>query len=294
MCKLDYMELGGTLFVPALHKELEKILLENKYPNLKSLVIDTEDGLQEELLQEGVHRIERLLLKIQNPTIHIFLRPRNVETLQTFLTLEGINNIRGFLLPKFSLTNAKEYLQLLDKTQHLFMPSIEGSELFHQDELRALKDLLLQHKERVVIVRFGLEDMLSALSMRRNCEESIFDFSATNVVLGNFIATFKSAGFGISGGVYPCFKENEGFIKDAKRDLKEGLFSKTIIHPNQIDILHELYKVNQKELQEALAIEAKEEAVFAMHEKMLERSTMYKHSLSIIQRSKYYGVIKEQ
>jgi len=290
MCKLDFVELGGTLFIPATHKDLNAILFEEKYPTLKSLVIDTEDGLNKESLDEALFQIKTLLTKMQKPAMHIFLRPKNLEVLEVFLNFEGITKITGFVLPKFSLTNADRYLRLLAKTPHLVMPSIEGEELFEPQKLRELKEILLKHKQRVVLVRFGLEDMLKALSMRRSCEESVFDFSATNVVLGNFISIFKSAGFAISGGVYPCYKDKKGFTADVKRDIKEGLFSKTIIHPNQIEPLNELYKVSKVAFDEAQKILKSTDAVFALSEKMAEKTTMHEHSLVIVRRSELYGV----
>lgn len=64
---------------------------------------------------------------------------------------------------------------------------------------------MLKNRKKILLVRFGLEDMLKQLKMKRSCEDSVFDFSAIFYVLGSFIATFKSIGFRVSGGVYPCF-----------------------------------------------------------------------------------------
>jgi citrate lyase beta subunit len=292
MSEIDYIELGGTLFVPALHKDVEAIALHKKYSHLKSMVIDTEDGLNESSLEEALKNIEQLLPKIKSLHPYIFLRPRNTELLRKLLQMNDIENVTGFVLPKFSLSNMQTYMSLLKGTRHFIMPSIEGNELFNHSELHTLKNKLLEHKERVLIVRFGLEDMLSSLGMRRSCTESTFDFSATNMVLGNFIATFKSAGFGVSGGVYPCFKDKIGFLKDAKRDLKEGLFSKTIIHPSQIEAINELYSVSKEEFLEAQSIIKSAEAVFSLNGKMAEKNTMYSHSLIISRRRDIYGISK--
>lgn len=282
--------LGATLFIPALHKNLEKILLQNYYPELKSLVIDTEDGLDEVFLDEAMKKIEELLAQLSSNQLYIFLRPKNPAILGKFLAMKGVEKIEGFVLPKFSLLNAKEYLSLMEISQHSFMPSIEGDELFDVSKLQALKELLLECKKQIVMVRFGLEDMLSHLNMRRERGESLFDFSAPSYIVGNFIATFKSAGFGVSGGVYPYFSDEKGFLEDAKRDLKEGLFTKTIIHPSQIKILHDLYKVNINELNEAEAILKSSTAVFALDGKMAEKQTMQNYALFIKKRSKIYGV----
>jgi len=290
MSKLDYTKLGATLFVPASHLQLHAIVNEEKYKDLKSLVIDFEDGLDVKLLDLAMKNLENILKNINQKSPLIFLRARDTNHLKHLLTFPYINNITGFVLAKFSLKNAQEYLTLLQNSTHLLMPSIEGKELFNHTLLHQLKEVIITNKQKVVLVRFGLEDMLKYLGMRRKCSESLFDLSAPCVVIGNLIATFKSAGFAVSGGVYPCFKDVEGFIKDVKRDLQEGLFSKTIIHPSQIALTHELYKVSQKEYDEAVEIVHSKKVLFAQNAKMAEVTTMKKYSQEIVLRANIYGI----
>ncbi len=291
MNKINYIELGATLFIPAIHKDLEAVVCDDKYPELKSVLIDTEDGINSESLDVAFKAIEKLLKIYEKKKLIIFIRPRDVESLGKILKLKNIDKIDGFILPKFSLSNAEEYFFLLREYNFLVMPSIEGEELFNQNSLYKLRTFLLKNRKIILLVRFGLEDMLRQLKMKRSCEDSVFDFSATSYVLGSFISTFKSAGFAISGGVYPCFKDDDGFIKDVKHDLKEGLFSKTIIHPRQIGLINGLYKVTQEELREALEISDKNEAVFNQNDKMAEVVTMKPYAQEIILRSKIYGVV---
>ncbi len=291
MRQINYIELGATLFIPSTHKNLFDVVLAEKYSGLKSVLIDTEDGVKESDLQVGLNSLKKLLKEYEKKELLVFVRPRNSEALKEILTFEGIQKIDGFILPKFSLSNAEIYFEILKPFNFSLMPSIEGSELFNHSKLNELRDIILTNKEKIVLVRYGLEDMLRVLSLRRECEESVFDFASTSSVLGNFISTFKSSGFAVSGGVYPCFKDEEGFIKDVKRDLKEGLFSKTIIHPNQIEAVNELYKVTQKEFDEALEISKSKEALFAQNGKMAEVATMTPHSKYILQRAKIYGVL---
>lgn len=290
MREIDYIELGATLFIPATHKDLLAVVSGVKYKNLKSVLIDFEDSVKDDEILKAMQNFDTLFEKPKKYKKFIFIRPRNVEMLKKLLIHEHISAVDGFILPKFSLTNAKEYLDILEDTTFFIMPSIEGSELFNQAELLMLKDILLEHKDRIILVRFGLEDMLKQLCLRRKCSESIFDFASTSVVMGNFISIFKSSGFAISGGVYPCFKDSDGFIKDVKRDLKEGLFSKTIIHPSQIELSNELYKVTQKEFDEALEIYESESAIFSQDGKMAEVTTMSPWAENIIKRAEVYGV----
>lgn len=288
MC--SYIELGATLFIPASFSSLNSVVNRGKYPQLKSLVIDFEDGLERDALKSAMQNIGGVLEGINENSPLVFLRARDEMHLEELLLLESIKNITGFVLAKFSLSNAERYFKTLEKSSFLIMPSVEGRELFNQQELHKLKEKILTCKERVVLVRFGLEDMLRQLRMRRKCSESIFDFAATSSVIGNYIATFKSAGFAISGGVYPCFKDEDGFIKDVKRDLREGLFSKTIIHPSQIEIVNELYKVSKLEYEEALQIEVSQKRVFNQNGKMAETPTMLAYSQEILKRAKMYGI----
>ena len=290
MKKINYTELGGTLFVPSTHKSIEDIVCKGKYPELRSVLIDTEDGIEESDLPLGLINIEKLLKNKIDDSLFLFIRPRNTETLKKILKLKGVEKVDGFILPKFSLENAREYLDILDSSNFYIMPSIEGKELFEQSKLIELRDVLMGYMEKIILVRFGLEDMLKELGMRRSCEDSIFDFSSSSFVLGSFIAVFKSSGFAISGGVYPCFNDKDGFARDVKRDIKEGLFSKTIIHPNHIKSINKLYRVTQDEYNEAKEIYSSKTAVFNQNSKMAERFSMLNHSNFILKRAEIYGV----
>jgi len=290
MKTLNYIQLGATFFVPATHKNLKDIINIKKYPQLKSIVIDTEDGINNTELTKALQIIQTLLINFTPNNLLIFIRPRNPSTLKALLSFKNISTIDGFVLPKFSLKNANEYLRLVKNKPYYIMPSIEDSDLFDSSKLIELKNLLQESQTNVMLVRFGLEDMLRQLTLTRKCSQSLFDLCATSSVIGQFIGIFKSAGFAISGGVYPCFKDNIGFEKDALRDLQEGLFSKTVIHPNQIQPLHELYKVSKQEYNDALEIIQSKKAVFNQHGKMAETSTQTIYSQYIIKRAEIYGL----
>jgi len=290
MREISYIALGGTLFIPASHKNLEIIVSGKKYASLRSLVIDFEDGLEESQFDRAMARLSKALSLIDVSSPFLFLRAKSVEHLAALLEVKNIERVDGFVLAKFSLNNADNYLHLLRDKAFYILPSIEGEELFHHEKLHQLKEKILSVREQTLIVRFGLEDMLRQLGMRRECEESVFDFASTSSVVGNFICTFKSAGFGVSGGVYPCFKDREGFVRDVKRDLKEGLFSKTIIHPSQIEDLNEVYKVTKRKYNEAQEIVDSKKKLFAQNAKMVEKPTMIAHSREILKRARLYGV----
>ncbi len=289
---IDAFALGGTLFVPATHKHLEAIAHGEKFSTLRSVVFDTEDGLRVDALDEGLARIKRLLAQLQPDGLLRFIRPRNVEVLQQLLTFEHIDRIDGFILPKFGLESAEEYLRTIESASStpLFMPSIEGVELFDAMALKEIRTLLLAYKESIPLIRFGAEDMLRQLALRRDCSVSLYEMAAPSQVIASMIGTFRPYGFDISAPVFPCYKDKDRFELELLRDLREGLVSKTIIHPDQISALEKLYRVSKKEFEQAEQIIDSTEAVFAQEGKMAERSTNHPWAEQIIKRARLYGL----
>jgi len=276
---MDYISLGGTLFTPATYKDIQKLFTLKKYPTLKSLLIDLEDGCND--YNKGLENIKNLdFSKRKIPT---FLRPKNPDSLKELIQFD----IDGFILPKFGLNNSQQYLNILKNTKFYIMPSIEGEELFDFNKLLQLKEIL--KNQNVLTIRIGCEDMFRQLHMKKG-KYSIFDRSVTNNIIGNIIAIFKSAGFNISGCVYPYFNDIEGFKKDIQKEFFEGLFSKTIIHPNQIEPLNELYKVTTEELNEAKEILSSKKSIFNQNETMAETKTQTPYAKTIIKRYEVYGL----
>lgn len=288
---IEPLALGGTLFVPASNKNLISIGSGTKFSTLKSMVIDFEDGLDQTAVEDGLAQLQTLLKTTPKTPLLRFIRPRHPNMLETLLQLPDINKIDGFILPKFGLDNAQDYLNLLKNASQHFMPSIEGKELFNSTLLQELKTVLLPHKHKIILIRFGAEDMLRQLRMRRECKTSLFDISATSLVIANLIATFKPEGFEIAAPVFRCFKDENGFKSDVMRDLQEGLLSKTIIHPNQIDLLNSAYQVTRTELKEATLLLENETSIFNLNDTMAEPITMQPWAKSIIKRADLYGTV---
>jgi len=288
---IDAVALGGTLFVPAVHRHLEAVAKGEKFPTLRSVVFDTEDGITEGELEAGVEAIARLLETIGEAGPLRFIRPRDPETLARLLTLPGIEKIDGFVLPKFGLDNAAAYLDLLD--EQLFMPSVEGAELFDVAKLIRLRDILLPYSKRIIVVRFGAEDMMRQLGLRRECGTMLYDLCAPAQVIANLLASFKPCGFDISAPVYRCYNDAEGFEAEVRRDLAEGLIGKTIIHPDQIAPIERLYRVNEAEFNEAQAVLYSEKAVFSQSGVMAEVPTQRAWAQQLYARGRRYGVVSE-
>ncbi len=286
--RIHALELGGTLFVPASHRNLDPVLSGEKYPELRSVVIDFEDGLANKDRSKAIVQLKRTLSKLEKTRLLRFTRAQDPQMLETLLQQKEIGKLDGFILPKFGLDNADAYLSLMASTNHSFMPSIEGSELFETQKLQQLRDLLLPYKERIICIRFGAQDMLRQLGLRQT--GSIYDMLAPQQIIANLITLFKPAGFEISAPVYPGFSDMEGFQKEIQRELQNGLTSKTIIHPTQIEPINDLYKVTQKELEEAKIILTQHDGVLNMDGIMGEVKTQSPWAEQILKRARIYDL----
>jgi len=149
--------------------------------------------------------------------------------------------------------------------------------------------MFLPYREKIPLIRFGAEDMLRQLGIRRDCSVSLYDMAAPSQVIAKMLVTFKPYGFDIASPVFGCYQDTEGFKREVLRDMQEGLISKTIIHPNQIDPINQLYRVTRSEFESAKKIIDSQESVFALHGMMGEKPTQLPWAQMIMQRAKLYG-----
>jgi citrate lyase beta subunit len=290
MKTIDAWQLGGTLFVPASHKHLERILKGEKFPALRSVVVDFEDGLSPREHEAALQRAGKWIEALQPSSLLRFIRPRDTDQLTTLLQMPGIEKVDGFVLPKFGLENAEAYLSLLCKEAFAFMPSIEGKELFDEGSLAALRTMLSDLQQRIPAVRFGAEDMFRQLGLRRECEQSLYEMAAPSKVIGTLLGVFRPYGFEIAAPVFRCYRDHAAFMADAARDLREGLVSKTIIHPDQIALIESVYRVDPQEYEEAVRLADSQEAVFTQAGSMAETLTQSPWAHRLLRRHALYGL----
>jgi citrate lyase beta subunit len=293
MRQFNAIDIGATLYVPATFKTISAIASGIKYPELRSVVFCLEDAIREDELEFAMRNISNMIKEYEVSHVKVFIRPRDEYNLSKLLDLEGIDKIDGFALAKFNTKNMKRYIEVLQMSYiHFYlMPVIESSDMFDIDALKSIREFLQSiKKDRVLTLRMGGEDMFRMLGLKRDCQSSIHDFHVSSRVIADMLSVFKPYGFNVTSAVYSCFKEDQFFANELKRDIKEGLFGKTIIHPSQIEISNEVYKVSQEELDEARAISQKDDAIFRYGDKMIEKSVHQSYANIILQRYEIYGV----
>lgn len=293
---MDYLKLGASLYVPAIHPDIINIAKGIKFPNLKSVIFDTEDAISEDDLPYAYHNINKMLTAL-NDTENtetkplVFIRVRNSNQFKIICNFENLHNITGFALPKFSVENMDEYLNS-DIPDMKYMPILE-KDIFSIKSLEKIKDFLLNFQDKVISLRIGATDLLSTLNLRRNNKNTVYEIGVLNQVISNIVTIFKPCGFNITGPVWESFSEESKNIlqEEVSLDLLNGLFGKSVIHPWQIDIVQDLYKVNRNDYDTALMIlDPYSPAVFKMNNRMNEKATHSNWAKTILERSNIYGI----
>jgi citrate lyase beta subunit len=291
------LDLAGTLYTPAIHRDLSSTANGIKFENLKSLVICLEDSILDTEVSLAKEKLKQFLTDFKPTDLKVFVRIRSFSNFYDILEIENIEKIDGFVIPKFDTFNMKDYLSIItSKNLHKkfhFMFSLETNDVFDLEKLKAIRNMLQQLKRDVLSIRIGLEDLSKRLSLRRNCGKTIYEIPIFNQIVMNIILTFKPFGFNISAPVYSCFNKESNettFTEEIIKDLENGLFGKTIIHPTQIEIVNQAYRVSEKDYQLALEIINSVKGVVGFKGQMLEKATNLMWAESIIKKAKIFGV----
>ena len=108
-------KIGGLLYMPAFQRNIVEKIKNDSIKNLTSIAFDLEDSIRDEKLFDAEKTLEIILhdLKSLNQKLPlIFIRVRSPQHLQAihekFLDFTEI--ITGYLLPKFDLNNAENYV----------------------------------------------------------------------------------------------------------------------------------------------------------------------------------------
>ncbi len=292
---LSPIQLGGSLYIPATHKNVYAVCNEDKYPELRSCIIDTEDAINDDELELAIDNITRMLTDYEPKRLCVFIRPRSPQVLQDILKIKNIEKIDGFSLPKFSTEVMREYSESLRTSGHEFyiMPVLESRDLFSKERLEEIRSFLLTDRQAVLTLRLGGEDLMQYLGLKRRCEDNIYELVGPAKVIADVITTFKPFGFNVTATVFNCINQPALFRKNVLEDLRQGLIGKTIIHPDQIDPINEAYTVSLQDYEMAVQMmDERTDAIIVQDGQMGEKFAHTAWARIILERHRFYGLSK--
>lgn len=288
---MNAVELGATLYVPATNPAA-RTMAYGAIDDLRSMVVCLEDSVRDDQVDAALDDLAALLkaLVAKVPTLSIYVRPRDFRMLPQLLKMEGIDRIDGFVLPKVTTQSLPVWLTALMHEDHRIMPTIEGEDAFDRMALARLCDQLKPYAERVSAVRIGGNDILGLLGIRRSRYRTAYD-GPLGSVIRDIAGTFIPNGFSVAAPVFEHFSSPDVLRREVEQDIEHGLLTKTAIHPDQIAIIHSVYRPDVQEMAEARAILSHEApAVFGRNGSMCEPATHAPWAGMVVKRAQTHGV----
>jgi citrate lyase beta subunit len=300
--KLSPYHLGATLYMPATHPNLLEIILFQKIADLRSMVICLEDALSEDQVITGLSNLKHCLLELQQQAhLHIrplvFIRPRHPNMASKLLSMEGIDSIDGFVLPKFDNHSFTDWYAIIQQSpaHFMFMPTLETTQMLDVDAVRQLCKSLQDDeiKCRILALRIGGNDLMSRLRLRTHHAHTLYD-GPLGYVVAMLVTHFAPAGFYLTAPVFDYFQDHTILKAEFQRDLLYGLVGKTVIHPNQISVIHQLLKVDSHDFNAAQQIlDSTMPSVFQLDGVMCEPATHRHWAIQVMERAHHFGVTKK-
>lgn len=290
--------LGATLYMPATRQDIWQIITLQKLRDINSIVICLEDAVSDSDVPAALANLKQLLAtwhphsqsqafgRQSRPLI--FVRPRNASMLMALASWQHIGLVDGFVLPKIDMQSLADWrlaCQSLPAAQ-LLMPTLETRLIFnplHNQELALA--LTEGFSQSILALRIGGNDLFACLRLRRPSDMTIYQ-TPVGMLIYQLIACFVPHGFYLTAPVFEYLDKPALFAEELRQDVALGLVGKTVIHPDQIPMVQQAFRVNDTELGQAsaiLAVDAK--AVFKQDNSMLEPATHRAWANSVILRA---------
>ena len=221
---------GGLLYMPASNTKIAKKIISGEYKFIKSMVLDLEDSLGDDLVGFGQRAIQTTMREIgeavENGTITInevpliFIRVREKKHIQDAYTMlkSDMQYITGFNIPKFDKTTCDGYINTFKKVAEdvfnkyraklYMMPIIENKNTMYRqlrmDNLLYMNDKLRDIADNVLNIRVGGADFCQVYGIRRSMNDDIYDIGVVRSVLNDKRKNGKFV------GSTPCY----GYMRD--------------------------------------------------------------------------------
>jgi len=310
---------GALLYSPALNKKVAASVICEKFNRPYSLALCLEDTIADDSLEFAEKQLYITLKKLFEASYKndfympmIFIRVRSIRQLLRVWKKMVYRSelITGFIFPKYSVENADSYNEVIKqinsevKKNIYMMPILESKEIVEYKTrntvLSEIKKKIDSVRELVLNVRVGGNDFSNEFAARRHYDETIYDILPISQLLGDILTVF-SREYVVSGPVWEFFSsDNEewkyGLQKELKLDKLNGFIGKTVIHPKQISVVNDAFKVSRKDYEDAKEIinwgeNGLQVGKSFAGERMNEVKTHLNWAVKTVTLAKIYGVI---
>ncbi|NLY45425.1 MAG: citrate (pro-3S)-lyase subunit beta [Tissierella sp.] len=154
---------------------------------------------------------------------------------------------------------------------------------------------IAKSSKRLIGIAIGAEDFVTSIKTTRSSEGIEILAARSQIVLAA-----RAAGIYALDTVFSDINDDEGFINETKLIKQLGFDGKSVIHPRQVSLAHEVYTPTDKEIKNALRVlDAIEEAersgsgVIALDGKMID-GPIVDRAYRVLELAKATGVYREE
>ncbi len=270
-----YYSVGPLLYCPANRSTIAQSIIREKFGRHFSLALCLEDTINDNFVAEAeqdlLQSLRTIYMTHQEKDFflpQIFIRVRNPEQITMLMTSlkECAGIVTGFIIPKYSPENSEEYIHKIIKVNETYdkrvyvMPIYESSDMIdlrtRYDVLYALKDSLNRIEELVLNIRVGGNDLCNIFGFRRHPDESIHNIKPVSSLFAD-IVTVYGTDYVISAPVWEYYGGRDwktGLTAEIQGDKLCGFTGKTVIHPKQIEVVNDCYRISASDYNDAKSI----------------------------------------
>lgn len=311
-----YYSVGALLYCPANNNSIVDSIINQKFSRPFSLALCLEDTIADGHVHEAEiilrHTLQQLCRHTQERSFFlpkIFIRVRAPEQIVRLSRQFGdsLRIVTGYIVPAFSPGNADAYIQALQTANDAsskplyMMPIYESPDLVDLRSrfsiLYSLKDKLKPVEDRILNIRVGGNDLCHIFGFRRHATESIHRIGPVANILSD-IVTVYGTDYVVSGPVWEYYRGadwRQGLIQEISDDKLCGFTGKTVIHPNQIEVVNAALQIPAEDLADAQSILNWDSASHSLvaanaaKERMNEYKTHYNWARQIIYMAQAFG-----
>ena len=219
--------------------------------NADVIIIDWEDGVPHDQKEEA-HRQTRAALAITPPG-HVVVRINSPKTswyADDLLVIKALH-VSAIMVPK---AEDPADIEAVGSAGVPIIPLIESALGVEQAFALARAHPLV---ERLAL---GPLDLLADIGARWTPQGEALSYARTRLVVAA-----RAAGLGgMIDGVYPHLTDLEGLRQDAVLARTLGCVGKLLLHPRQIEVVHEVFQPTRQEVEQArLIVKAAQDAALS-------------------------------
>jgi len=226
------------------------------------IIFDLEDAMSLREKDSGRDLVAEALKHIEYPDCEIFVRsnplytPFGEEDIRV-LVAAGLRNLRPPMIETADdIKRVDELLTDVEKELGLEIGTVKILGAIETAKGVINADKIATASTRMIGISFGAEDFTRTIGAKRSkTGEELF------VARSKIVLAAAAAGIDAIDTVFSDINDDEGLRREAEMAKQLGFAGKSIIHPRQINIIHDVFTPSEADVKDALrVIRAIEEA----------------------------------